>query len=231
MEPSASPVKVIAIDGPAASGKTVVGRLLARELEFHYLDTGIMYRAITWLALERSTGIDDHSQLENLAWENPIEIAGDDGDGVLIGGCQVFAELRSPAVNAAVSLVSKVSGVRRAMVRRQRALASAGNIVIVGRDIGTVVLPDADLKIYLTAPIQERAARRWQEMLAAGRTIGSEQVVRETEERDRIDSSRSDSPLMPADDAWILDTASLTVDEVVEHILVRAHRPDRAPLP
>ncbi len=231
MEPSTSPVKVIAIDGPAASGKTVVGRLLARELGFHYLDTGIMYRALTWLALERSTGIDDHSQLENLARENPVKIAGDDGGGVLIGGRQVFAELRSPAVNAAVSLVSQVSGVRRAMVRRQRALASDGNIVIVGRDIGTVVLPDADLKIYLTAPIQERAARRWQELLAVGRNVELEQVIRETEERDRLDSSRSDSPLMPAVDAWILDTASLTIDEVVEHILARACKPDRAPLP
>ena len=132
MEPSTSPVKVIAIDGPAASGKTVVGRLLARELGFHYLDTGIMYRAVTWLALERSAAFDDHTQLETLAWENPVKIAGDDGDGVLIGGRQVFTELRTPAVNAAVSLVSQVSGVRRAMVQRQRALASDGNIVIVG---------------------------------------------------------------------------------------------------
>ena len=228
MEPSTSPVKVIAIDGPAASGKTVVGRLLARELGFHYLDTGIMYRAITWLALERSTGIDDHTQLENLAWENPVKIA---GDGVLIGGQQVFAELRSPAVNAAVSLVSQVSGVRRAMVQRQRALASDGNIVIVGRDIGTVVLPDADLKIYLTAPIQERAARRWRELLAACGKAELDQVIQDTEKRDRLDSSRSDSPLVPAADAWILDTAPLTVDEVVEHILARARKPDRASLP
>ena len=190
-----------------------------------------MYRAITWLALEQSTGIDDHSQLENLAWGNPIEIAGDDGDGVLIGGHQVFAELRSPSVNAAVSLVSQVSGVRRAMVQRQRALASGGNLVIVGRDIGTVVLPDADLKVYLTAPIQERANRRWRELLAAGRTVELDQVVQEIEERDRLDSSRSDSPLMPADDAWILDTGSLTVAEVVEHILARARKPGRARLP
>ena len=231
LEPSNGSVKVIAIDGPAASGKTATGRLLARKLGFHYLDTGIMYRAITWLALETATEIDDHFQLERLARENPVKIAGDDGDGVQIGSHRIFEELRSTDVNAVVSLVSQVSGVRQTMVRRQRALAAQGKIVIVGRDIGTVVLPNADLKVYLTAPIRERAARRLKEMLAAGREVGLEQVVRETEERDRIDSSRSDSPLMAAADSWVLDSGGLTVDQVVDLILSRANQPDQARLP
>lgn len=228
MKLMATDVKVIAIDGPVASGKTVVGRTLAQELGFKYLDTGIMYRAITWLALQQPTMVDDKPGLEKLAQENPITITGQHGDNIQIGGQRVDAELRGPSVNRQVSLVSQVSGVRRALVRQQRALAERGNIVMVGRDIGTVVLPGADLKIYLTAPAQDRARRRWEEMLAEGRNVKLDQVVRETEERDRLDSQRADSPLIPANDAWVLDTSNLHVEQVVKAILDRTQELARA---
>lgn len=221
-------VKVIAIDGPVASGKTVVGRTLAQELGFKYLDTGMMYRAITWLALQRSTKVDDKTGLEKLALENPITITGQQGGNIQIGGQRVGAELRDPSVNNQVSLVSQVSGVRRALVRQQRALAEEGEIVMVGRDIGTVVLPNADLKVYLTASIQKRAQRRWEELLAEGRDVKLDQVVRETEERDRLDSQRADSPLKPASDAWVLDTSGLPVEQVVKAILDRTYELARA---
>jgi len=225
----ATQVKVIAIDGPVASGKTVVGRDLAQRLGFKYLDTGMMYRAVTWLALRLSNPIDDPAGLERLAQDNPIDLSGQNGGDIQIGGQRVSSELRDPSVNNQVSLVSQVSGVRRALVQQQRALASDGNIVMVGRDIGTVVLPGADLKIYLIASTQDRARRRWQEMLNEGRAAELEQVVRETEERDRLDSQRADSPLMPAEDAWILDTSGLQVDQVVKAILDRAQELARTP--
>ena len=231
MDSMVTHVKVIAIDGPVASGKSVVGRDLAQRLGFKYLDTGMMYRAVTWLALRRSNDIDDQAGLEKLTLENPIDLTGQNGDGIEIGGQRVGAELRDPSVNSQVSLVSQVSGVRRALVRQQRALAKEGQIVMVGRDIGTVVLPGADLKVYLTASIQHRAQRRWQEMLDQGRDAELDQVVRETEERDRLDSQRADSPLMPAEDAWILDTSELQVDQVVKAILDRARELARASQP
>ena len=224
-------IKVIAIDGPVASGKTVVGRALAQQLGFKYLDTGLMYRAITWLALKRSTAVDDQAALEKLAQENPIEIAGRHGENIQIGGQRLSSELRDPSVNGQVSVVSQFSGVRRALVRQQRNLAEKGEIVMVGRDIGTVVLPDADLKVYLTASIQERASRRWQEMRGAGLNVQLNQVVRETEERDRLDSQRDDSPLIPAQDAWVLDSSTLGVDQVVKAILDRTQELDRASKP
>ena len=227
----ATNVKVIAIDGPAASGKTVVGRALAQHLGFKYLDTGVMYRAITWLALQRSTAVDDQPALEKLALDNPVNITGHLGENIQIGGLMVSAELRDPRVTSQVSLVSQVSGVRRALVRQQRALAEAGEIVMVGRDIGTVVLPDADLKVYLTASIQERSSRRWQEMQREGRDVELNQVIRDTEERDRLDSQRTDSPLMPAKDAWVLDTSELGVEQVVKAILDRTQKLARAPQP
>ena len=228
MESMATDVKVVAIDGPVASGKTVVGRDLAKQLGFRYLDTGMMYRAITWLALQRLNAMDDKPGLEKLAHECPIEIIGQQGDNVRINGQNVGAELRDPSINSRVSLVSQVSGVRRALVRQQRGLAEEGKIVMVGRDIGTVVLPDADLKVYLTASVQDRARRRWQEMLGHGRDTELDQVVRETAERDRLDSQRADSPLKPAQDAWVLDTSKLKGEQVVKAILDRTRELARA---
>ena len=217
-------VSAIAIDGPVASGKTAVGRSLARRLGFRSLDTGIMYRAVTWLALERGVGVDDEAALGVLAEEYPLQLAGPEGDRVEIGGYSLGPELRACAVNAQVSRVSRVPAVRRALVRRQRLLAAEGNIVMMGRDIGTVVLPGADLKVFLSASPEERAGRRWKELQAQGRQVEFHQVLEEAKARDHLDSHRADSPLTPAHDAFVLDTDELGLEQVVERILDRIHK-------
>jgi len=197
----------------------VVGRALAQRLGFTCLDTGVMYRAITWLALRQGTPIDDEGALGALAEEHPVYLKGWDREEVLVGGHEVGPELRESRVNGQVSLVARVSAVRRALVRQQRTLAAEGNIVVVGRDIGTVVLPNADLKVFLSASPESRARRRWREMLDQGQTVELEQVLEETRARDEIDSRRADSPLVAARDALLLSTEGLTVDQVVERIL------------
>ena len=219
---------VISIDGPVAAGKTVVGRALARRLGFDYLDTGNMYRAITWLAINSKIRIEDAAALDRLAAENPVRITSPEGDQVDIGGHRLGDDLRAAEVTNQVSLVSQISGVRKAMVAQQRDLAVNGNIVMVGRDIGTVVLPDSELKIYLTASAQNRAQRRWQELRDRGHERAFELVLQETEDRDRLDSQRQDSPLKPAEDSWVVDTSDLEIDEVVELLLTRANRLGRA---
>ncbi len=222
------PVSVIAIDGPVAAGKTVVGRKLAQQLGFRYLDTGVMYRAITWLSLQREIPAEDEEALGQLARDNPIRLQGQDSDKVLICGAQVGPELRDPSVDRRVSLVSQVSQVRRALVQQQRALAKEGKIVLVGRDIGTVVLPDADLKIFVTASLEERARRRWRDQLAQRTETDYQQVLEETRARDDLDSHRADSPMKPAEDAWQVSTEGLSVDQVVNLILRRAQELPKA---
>ena len=214
-------MNVIAIDGPVAAGKTVVGRALAQRLGFKYLDTGIMYRAITWLALRLSIPIDDEEALGELAKDYPLRLKDRDGDHVLVGDHQVGPELRDPRVDTSVSLVARVSAVRRALVQQQRLLATEGDIVMIGRDIGTVVLPKADLKVFLRASAESRARRRWHEMSDQGHAVEFQQVLRETMARDEIDTGRDDSPLVPAKDAFVLDTEELGVEEVVDRILQR----------
>ena len=213
---------VIAIDGPVAAGKTVVGRSLARQLGFNYLDTGNMYRAITWLAIKSNIPAGDEAALETLAKQNPIRITSPEGDRVEIAGHNLGTCLRTAEVTSQVSLVSQASGVRRALVTQQRALAGSGRIVMVGRDIGTVVLPGSELKIYLTASAQNRARRRWRELLDRGQDREFSLVLEETEERDRLDSQREDSPLKPAEDSWVVDTSDLDAEHVVQLILARA---------
>ena len=211
-----------------AAGKTVVGRKLAQQLGFRYLDTGVMYRAITWLSLQREIPAEDEEALGQLARDNPIRLQGQDSDKVLIGGAQVGPELRDPSVDRRVSLVSQVSQVRRALVQQQRALAKEGKIVLVGRDIGTVVLPGADLKIFVTASLEERARRRWRDQLAQRTETNYQQVLEETRSRDELDSHRADSPLKPAEDAWQMSTEDLSVDQVVNLILQRAQELPKA---
>ena len=213
---------VIAIDGPVAAGKTVVGRSLARHLGFNYLDTGNMYRAITWLAIKSNIPTGDEAALETLAKQNPIRVTSPEGDRVEIAGHNLGVCLRTAEVTGQVSLVSQASGVRRALVAQQRALAGSGRIVMVGRDIGTVVLPGSELKVYLTASVQNRARRRWQELLDRGQDREFNLVLEETEERDRLDSQREDSPLKPAEDSWVVDTSDLDAEQVVKLILARA---------
>lgn len=218
-------ISVIAIDGPVAAGKTVVGRELARTLGFGYLDTGIMYRAITWLALNHGTTLDDETSLGELARSYPLGLMGEDSNQVLVDGYTLGPELRHSTVNRNVSIVSKASPVRRELVAQQRNTAAQGKIVMIGRDIGTVVLPDADLKVYLTASPEKRAQRRWQEMQDRGEAVELLTVLRETIARDEIDSGRDDSPLKPADDAWELNTDGLDIRQVVQKIVDRTSSP------
>ena len=216
--------QVIAIDGPVAAGKTTVGRELARRLALSYLDTGVMYRAITWLALERKVSVTDEAGLGRLAKESNISLDGQDSRAVLIAGARVGPELWEPKVVQNVSQVAQVPAVRRALVEQQRALAAEGRIVMVGRDIGTVVLPNADLKLFITASVEVRARRRWQELQEGGQDRDFDQVLQETQERDRIDSQRADSPLVPAEDALLVETDKLDVEQVTDLIIQRLHK-------
>lgn len=216
----------VALDGPVASGKTVVGRLLAERLAYRYLDTGAMYRAVTWLALQKNADLDDAATLGQLAAEAEIAIERPDpADGrdytVLLEGRDITWEIRSPDVDRNVSRVSAHPPVRRAMVLLQRRVAAAGDIVMVGRDIGTVVLPDADVKIFLTATPEERAHRRAVQTRTSGHPANDADVLADLLERDRIDSNRADSPLKPAPSACIVDTTGWTIDEVVAGLLRR----------
>ena len=216
----AAPDGVIAIDGQTAAGKTVVGRELARCLNCQYLDTGIMYRAITWLALRRNIAMDDETALGVLARNVSLRLKGPDGDVLLLDDRELGPELRASEVDRQVSFVARVSGVRRELVAEQRAIAAAaGSIVMVGRDIGTVVLPDADLKLFMTASAPVRARRRYAEMLCQGHDANFDRVLQETIARDEIDSQRADSPLAQAPDAVLVNTDDLTVEQVVQLIL------------
>ena len=210
---------IIAIDGPVASGKTSVGKLLSGELQYRFLDTGIMYRAITWLALDRRIDVTDEDALGHLAWETVIRIKEHTDGVVLINGREVSEELRDPDVERAVSLVSLVPEVRSAMVAQQREIAREGRIVVVGRDIGTVVLPDADLKLYLLASVSERARRRHAELVHQGRSVDYDQVLSDLEARDKLDTGRDHSPLRPAPDAVMLETDGMNLEQVTGMVL------------
>ena len=214
-------VSVIAIDGPVASGKTAVGLHLARELGYRVVDTGMMYRAITWLALNRGLDLDDEDALVALAESAIIELdqPGVGGNPTLkINGIDVTSQLRAPEVDRNVSLVSRVPGVRRAMVRRQRGLAAEGRLIMLGRDIGTVVLPDAPLKVYLDASAPVRAARRHKELAEAGINRPEAEILAELEARDKMDRERHSSPLKPADGAITIDTDALSLEDVIERV-------------
>jgi cytidylate kinase len=214
-------VSVIAIDGPVAAGKTAVGQELAQSLGFAYLDTGIMYRAITWLALKNNVPVEDEAALGNLARTSPIDLVGTSGDQVSVAGHTLGPELRESSVDRNVSVVSKATPVRTEMVAQQRKIADQSKIVMIGRDIGTVVLPDADLKIYLTASPENRAKRRWQEMQDRGQIVELMTVLSQTIKRDEIDTGRENSPLKPAEDAWELNTDGLDIRQVVQQIIAR----------
>ena len=210
----------IAIDGPVASGKTVVGRELAVRLSCRFLDTGNMYRAVTLAALDRNIGLKDQRALQELAEGIEIRLVPVNGsDRLLVDSRDVTDLLRQREIDRGVSAVSAVSGVRRAMVPQQRAVADEGPIVMVGRDIGTVVLPDARVKVFLKASQQVRAQRRHMENTEKGLTTDLNQVTIDLKRRDKQDSEREDSPLRPADDALEIDTDSLSVEEVVALIM------------
>ncbi len=213
----------IAIDGPAASGKSTIGELLAQHLGYLYFDTGVMYRAVTWAALARNIPIDDEAAVTELAEQLHIDVippTKDDGRQytILTDGADVTWEIRAPEVNTAVSPVSAYPGVRRALVAQQRRVAADGRVVMVGRDIGTVVLPDAELKLYLDASVEERAQRRWREEQARGTSADYEPVLESMRRRDQIDSQRKASPLRVADNAIVLDTTDLGIEQVLAQV-------------
>jgi len=212
----------IAIDGPAASGKTTLGKKLADELGYLLLDTGVMYRAVTWAALQRGVPLQDEKAVSALAEICVIDIRPaslEDGrpNDVLVDGGDVTWDIRCPEVDANVSLVSSYAGVRRALTAQQRRIGGRGRVVMVGRDIGTVVLPDADLKIYLDASAEERARRRYLEILERGKPADYEEVLRAMRARDAFDSSRDLSPLCAAEDAHVINSNNLDIEGVLEY--------------
>ncbi|CAA9276549.1 MAG: Cytidylate kinase [uncultured Chloroflexi bacterium] len=214
----------IAIDGPAASGKSTLGAALAERLGYTYFDSGVVYRALTWLALERGVDVRDEMELVRLAESARIEVVRPTaGDGrqytVLVDGQDATWSLRTPAVDHNVSVVAAHPGVRRAMTEWLRQIAGGGAMVMVGRDIGTVVLPGADLKVYLTATGEERARRRYREQLERSLQAEYDQILAEMRRRDELDSGRAIAPLRPAPDAIILDSDHLTVDEEIDQVL------------
>ncbi|MEW6034222.1 MAG: (d)CMP kinase [Chloroflexota bacterium] len=224
------PARVIAIDGPVAVGKTSVGRLLAQRLGYRFIDTGAMYRALTWKALQLGIDTQDERRLPQLADEVDIEVQSDTGEPngyrALVDGRDVALEIRSTEVEATVSLVSRIPEVRRKMVAKQRALAQQGRAVVVGRDIATVVLPQAELKIFLVATPEQRALRRYRELAESGKGADYDAVLRDLQARDGIDSTRGDSPLKPDADSRVIDTTELTLEQVVDRIYALA-RDDR----
>jgi len=204
---------IVAIDGPAGAGKSTLARRIADKLGFIYVDTGAMYRSVALWALRNRTGLSDMHRLEQLAREADIEFA-PGARTVLLNGEDVSEAIRAPEVGDAASKVSVVPGVRRALVARQREMAENASVVMEGRDIGTVVFPDATVKFYLDAESHVRAGRRVQELAAAGEAVSHEAVAEGLRERDRRDQTRAHSPLAQAPDAVYLDTSGLTLDEV-----------------
>jgi cytidylate kinase len=214
---------IIAIDGPAASGKSTLGRRLADSLGYLFFDTGVMYRAVTWITLQRGVEVKDETEVTHLAEAVQIDVrppSKEDGRAcdVLSDGIDITWEIRTPEVEGKVSPVSAYRGVRQALAAQQRRIGLRGRVVMVGRDIGTVVLPEADLKIYLDASAEQRARRRYLEIIDRGGKANYKQILAGVRMRDKIDSTRNFSPLRPAADAMIIDSDRMDADEVFEKV-------------
>lgn len=219
----------IAIDGPAAVGKSTVGRIVARSLGYHFIDTGEMYRALTWLALHEGIAMDDVASLTRLTSEATMDLRSRPEamrGPVLINGRDVTDAIQTPAVEASVSQLSGLPAVRETMVARQRSMAGQEKVVMAGRDIGTVVLPQARLKVFLVAPLNERARRRHGEQQSKGIEASYEAILADLERRDRIDTGRPVSPLRPAADATVVDTEGLSPEQVAGVIVKLAKEVD-----
>ncbi|TPV46401.1 (d)CMP kinase [Bacillus dicomae] len=210
----------IAIDGPAAAGKSTVAKVVAKKLSYVYIDTGAMYRTLTYAALEQKVDIENEEQLMEVVKNVNIEFQqGENTQLVFLNGQDVSEVIRTPEVTNRVSIVAKHRLVREEMVRRQQELAEKGGVVMDGRDIGTHVLPDAEVKIFMLASVEERAERRHLENMNKGFDSNLEQLKEEIAQRDKLDSEREVSPLKKADDALELDTTSLSIEEVVQKIM------------
>lgn len=211
----------IAIDGPAGAGKSTIAKMLAEKLGYIYIDTGAMYRAVTLAAIQNGTDCKDGEALAALAENSQIElIRTEDGQQLVYwNGKDVTLDIRSPQVSQLVSHVSSHECVRNEMVRKQKALAQRGKVVMDGRDIGTVVMPQAQCKLYLTASLAERAKRRYEELISRGYSPNLVEIQEELEERDWQDKNRKIGPLKRAEDAVLMDTTNLSQDEVLQAIL------------
>jgi len=215
---------IIALDGPAASGKSTLGKKLADSLDYLFFDTGVMYRAVTWIALQHDMNLHDEAGITELARKAQIDIrppSKDDGRAydIVIGEKDVTWDMRGVDVDANVSVVSAYAGVRQALSEQQRRIGMRGKVVMVGRDIGTVVLPEADLKVYLDASAEERARRRYDEIIARGDKADYDEILKKVIERDHVDSTRAVAPLRPAADAVIIDSDKLDADQVFARVL------------
>jgi len=213
------PALQIAIDGPAGAGKSTVAKLVAKQLNLFYVDTGAMYRAIAYTALKNKTQLEDELSVSRIAKITEVVLDHSDEGTVWCDGENVTQAIRNPEISRAVSTVAAYAGVRERLVELQRREAERGGVVMDGRDIGTHVLPDASLKIFLTATLRERANRRWLELVNAGKNVSFEEVAQDMQKRDRQDMEREVSPLEPAQDAIILDTTGLGVAEIVAKIV------------
>lgn len=209
----------VAIDGPAGAGKSTIAKLLAKKLGATYIDTGAMYRAITYKAIKNNIDLEDEHALWQLTLHSSIELIQDQQNQlVYLDGYNVTEEIRSPHVSQQVSIVAKHPKVREQMVLLQRSLAEKSSVVMDGRDIGTTVLPNANVKIFLTASVEERARRRHNELVQKGYSPDLSTILQDIIERDRLDSERASSPLVQAEDAVLVDATHLTIDQVVDTI-------------
>lgn len=210
----------IAIDGPAAAGKSTVAKIIAQKLSYIYVDTGAMYRSLTWKALREQVDLENQNELYDLLKKTEIKLVNEEKQQkVYVDGFDVTEEIRRPDVTKHVSIVSKHELVRKEMVRRQQEIGKSGGVIMDGRDIGTHVMPNAEVKIFLLASVDERAERRHRENIEKGIESNLEQIKKDIAARDKLDTEREIAPLRKAEDAIEIDTTSLSIDEVAEKIL------------
>lgn len=210
----------VAVDGPAGAGKSSISKIVAKKLGYLYIDTGAMYRSVTWAVLHNHIDVNNQKAVEALLPELDLTmVASDDSCKVFIAGQDVTDFIRTPQVNNAVSIVASYKGVRQYLVERQRLMAEAGGVILDGRDIGSVVLPNAELKIYLTASVEARAMRRYLEVKGTVNEQTLEDIKDSVMQRDDMDKNRKESPLIRVEDAVLVDSSEMTFDETVEHIL------------
>lgn len=210
----------IAIDGPAGAGKSSISKVVANELGYLYIDTGAMYRGVTWAVLDSHVDVNDQKEVEALLPSLDLTLE------PTASACKVFVKgqdvtnlIRQQQINENVSTIASYKGVREYLVERQQAMAAVGGVILDGRDIGSVVLPDAELKIYLTASVDARAKRRWLEVQGTSNEQPLEDIKKNVESRDEMDKNRDESPLVCVEDAIVVDSSNMTFDETVEHIL------------
>lgn len=210
----------VAVDGPAGAGKSSISKIVAKKLGYLYIDTGAMYRSVTWAVLHNHIDVNNQKAVEALLPELDLTMeASDDSCKVFIAGQDVTDFIRTPQVNNAVSIVASYKGVRQYLVERKRIMAEAGGVILDGRDIGSVVLPNAELKIYLTASVEARAMRRYLEVKGTVNEQTLEDIKDSVMQRDDMDKNRKESPLIQVEDAVLVDSSEMTFDETVEHIL------------